>query len=194
MLAGVVIDIEGGFVMTLTTAFLATALFVPAMPPPEYDDCEVVTNCVFDASRGDAKMFAVKIGIDATPSNGVEVVFGRDADGDEILSRTEEAMAVGYDCGEWKVVNLVTGDKFTCDGASGRAALDWKLRLNENRSPLSLAATVNGQPTFMQLATCSLSSSPRPTTRSTCSARLKTKAKSKANPTSFRSVISQPVP
>ena len=81
--------------MTLTTAFLATALFVPSMPPPEYDDCEVVTNCVFDASRGDAKMFAVKIGIDATPSNGVEVVFGRDADGDGILSRTEEAMAVG---------------------------------------------------------------------------------------------------
>ena len=139
--------------MTLTTAFLATALFVPSMPPPEYDDCEVVTNCVFDASRGDAKMFAVKIGIDATPSNGVEVVFGRDADGDGILSRTEEAMAVGYDCGEWKVVNLVTGDKFTCDGASGRAALDWKLRLNENRSPRSLAATVNGQPTFTQLAT-----------------------------------------
>ena len=80
--------------MTLTTAFLATALFIPSMPPPEYADC-----------------------------------------------------------GEWKVVNLVTGDKFTCDGASGRTELDWKLRLNENRSPRSLAATVNGQPAFMQLAT-----------------------------------------
>ena len=139
--------------MTLVTTFLAASLFVPSMPPPEHDDCEVVTNCVFDASQGDAKMFAVKIGIDATPSNGVEVVFGRDADGDGILSRTEEAMAVGYDCGEWKVVNLVTGEKFTCDGASGRAALDWKLRLNASRSPRSLAATVNGQPTFMQLVT-----------------------------------------
>ena len=82
--------------MTLTTAFLAAALFVPSMPPPEYADCEVVTNCVFDASRGDAKMFAVRIELDATSSNGVEVVFGRDADGDGILSRTEEAMAVGY--------------------------------------------------------------------------------------------------
>ena len=139
--------------MTLVTTFLAASLFVPSMPPPEHDDCEVVTNCVFDASRDDAKMFAVRIELDATPSNGVEVVFGRDADGDGILSRTEEAISVGYDCGEWKVVNLVTGDKFTCDGASGRAALDWKLRLNENRSPRSLAATVNGQPTFTQLAT-----------------------------------------
>ena len=139
--------------MTLATTFLAAALFVPSMPPSEYADCEVVTNCVFDASRDDAKMFAVRIELDATPSNGVEVVFGRDADGDGILSRTEEAMAVGYDCGEWKVVNLVTGEKFTCDGASGRAALDWKLRLNASRSPRSLAATVNGQPTFTQLAT-----------------------------------------
>ena len=147
------IDIEGENAMTFTATLLATVLFVPSMPPPEYDDCEVVTNCVFDASRGDAKMFAVKIGIDATPSNGVEVVLGHDSDGDGILSRTEEAMAIGYDCGEWKVVNPVTGDKFTCDGASGRAALDWKLRLNSNRTPRSLAATVNGQPTFIQLVT-----------------------------------------
>ena len=146
-------DVEGECTMTLATTFLAAALVVPSMPPPEYDDCEVVTNCVFDASRDDAKMFAVKIELDAVPSNGVEVVFGHDADGDGILSRTEETMAIGYDCGEWKVVNLLTGERFTCDGASGRAAFDWKLRLNRNRTPRSLAATVNGQPTFTQLVT-----------------------------------------
>ena len=139
--------------MTLATTFLAAALVVSTMPPPVYDDCEVVTNCVFDASRNDAKEFSVRIELDATPSNGVEVVFGRDADGDGILSRTEETMSVGCDCGEWKVVNLTTGDKFTCDGTTGRATLDWKLRLNRNRTPCSLAATVNGQPTFTQLAT-----------------------------------------
>lgn len=55
----VAIDIEGVRVMTLTTMFLAAALVVSTMPPPVYDDCEVITNCVFDASRGDAKMFAV---------------------------------------------------------------------------------------------------------------------------------------
>ena len=47
--------------MTLATTLLAAALVMPSMPPPEYDDCEVVTNCVFDTSRGDAKMFALKI-------------------------------------------------------------------------------------------------------------------------------------
>ena len=98
-------------------------------------------------------MFALKIELDATSSNGVEVVFGRDADGDGRLSRTEAEMSVGYCCGEWQVVNPVTGDTFPCAGTSGRTALDWKLRLNRNRTPRSLAATVNVQPTFTQLAT-----------------------------------------
>ena len=126
---------------------------MPSMPPPEYDDCEVITNCVFDASRNDAKEFAVRIELEATPSNGVEVVFGRDANDDGLLSRAEETMSVGYDCGEWKVMNIVTGDKFSCSGTSGRNALDWKLRLNRNRTPRSLTVTVNGQLTFTQLST-----------------------------------------
>ena len=146
-------DIEGELAVTFTTAFIAAALAVPSMSPPEYGDCEVVTNCVFDTSRGDAKMFALKIELDATSSNGVEAVFGRDADGDGRLSRTEAEMSVGYCCGEWKVANLVTGDKFSSAGTSGRTALDWKLRLNGNRTPRSLAATVNGQPAFTQLVT-----------------------------------------
>ena len=137
--------------MTLATTFLAAALAVPSMPPPEYDDYEVVTNCVFDASRNDAREFSVQIELDATPSNGVSVVFGHDADGDGILSRLEEAMTIGYDCGEWKVVNLVTGDKFSYAGTSGRVALDLKLRLNASRTPRLLTATMNGQPMFTQL-------------------------------------------
>ena len=137
--------------MTLTTAFLATALFVPAMPPPEYADCEVITNCVFDASRRDARIVSIRMEIDAAPSNGVEVVFGRDTDNDGILSRTEETMSVGYDCGEWKVVNLTTGDTFSNAGVSGHVALNWKLRLNGNRTLRSITATTNGQPVFTQL-------------------------------------------
>ena len=108
--------------MTLATTLLSAALVVPSMPPPEYDDCEVITNCVFDASRDGAKVFSVQIELDVTQSNGVEVVFGRDVDGDGILSRTEETMSIGYGCGEWKVANLVTGDKFSSAGTSGRTA------------------------------------------------------------------------
>ena len=137
--------------MTLTTTFLAAALVIPSMPPPDFDDCEVITNCVFDTSRDDAKVFSIQIELDAMPSNGVEVVFGHDADGDGVLSRAEEKLSVGCDCGEWKVVNLTTGDIFSSSGESGRVALNWKLRLANDKSPRSLAATVNGQPVFAQL-------------------------------------------
>ena len=129
---------------------LAAALAVPSLPATEYDDCEVVTNCVFDASRHDARIFSIRMEIDAVPSNGIEVVFGRDADNDGILSRTEEALVVGYDCGEWKVVDCATEDETTCTGPFGRVVFDWKLRLGSDRVPRSLAATVNGQPAFAQ--------------------------------------------
>ena len=54
--------------MTLAAAFLAAALVVPSLPPPEHDDCEVVTNCVFDASRSDAKESSVRVELRSTSS------------------------------------------------------------------------------------------------------------------------------
>ena len=43
------IRLKGDWPVERRKAALAAALVVPSMPPPEYDDCEVVTNCVFDA-------------------------------------------------------------------------------------------------------------------------------------------------
>ena len=72
--------------MTLATTFLATALVVPSMPPPEYDDCEVVTNCVFDASRGDAKMFARrKAAFDAYLAVMADTDFSDETNNDRML-------------------------------------------------------------------------------------------------------------
>ena len=137
--------------MFVTSIVLAAALVVPSMPAPEYDDCEVVTNCVFDASRHDGRIFSIHMEVDTTPSNGVEVVFGRDVDGDDVLSRAEEALSVGYDCGVWKIVECATGNETTCACAPGHAVLDLKLRLGSDGTPRSLVATVNGQTAFASL-------------------------------------------
>ena len=137
--------------LTVVIPLLAVALVVPTMPEAEHDDCEVVTNCVFDASRQDGRMFSILMELDACPSNGVEIVFGLDADLDGILSRAEEALAVGCDCGEWVVRNCATGEETLCAGASGHVTLDWKLRLGSNRTPRSLVVTANGNLIFPQL-------------------------------------------
>ena len=135
----------------IASMLVAAVLVVSTMPTSEHDDCEVVTNCVFDASRQDGRMFSIRMALDASPSHGVEVVFGCDTAGDGVLSRTEEALAVGYDCGEWKMVECATGTETTCTGAPGHVTLDWKLRLDSDRIPRSLAATENGHPIFSQL-------------------------------------------
>ena len=137
--------------MSITIPLLAAALVVPTMPEAEHDDREVITNCVFDASRQDGRMFSILMELDACTSNGVEIVFGRDADYDGVLSRAEEALAVGYDCGEWVVRDCATGEETPCAGASGHVTLDWKLRLGSDWTPRLLVATANGNPAFPQL-------------------------------------------
>ena len=106
---------------------------------------------MFDASRHDGRIFSIRMEIDAASSNGVEVIFGSDENGDGILSRTEAALAVGYDCGDWKVEDVATGTATLCAGSAGHAVFDWKLRLGGDRLPLSLAAAVNGAPVFVPL-------------------------------------------
>ena len=80
---------------SLASIFLATTLAVNAMPEEAHDDTEVVTNHSFTAIRSDSRVFSLTLELDATPSNNVEVAFGRDADGDGALSRFEATMRVG---------------------------------------------------------------------------------------------------
>ncbi|MBQ7190754.1 MAG: hypothetical protein IJR99_15195 [Kiritimatiellae bacterium] len=133
------------------TLLLAASLEVTSLPAPEYADCEVLTNCVFDVSQNAGGLFSLRIELDASPSNCVEVVFGHDTDGDGILSRREEGMITGWDCGEWKVVDCANGTETVCAGTPGRVRLDWRLYLGRDRNPRSLSAAVSGQPVFTEL-------------------------------------------
>ena len=101
---------------------IAAALSLPTLPPAEYADTEVVTNVALPAVRADSRVFSFRLELDATPSNNVSLVVGRDADEDGVLSRAEEALAVGWDCGEWKVLDCASGEETTEQGASGRTA------------------------------------------------------------------------
>ena len=89
----------------LSSLCLAASFAVPEMPDAEWDDTEVVTNAALPAVRADSRVFAFTLELDATASNNVEVAFGRDADHDGVLSRAEADLLVGWDCGEWKVVD-----------------------------------------------------------------------------------------
>ena len=78
--------------MSAITLFLAAAFAFPVLPLSEYDDTEVVTNVALPAVRVDSRIFAFHLELDATPSNNVSLVFGRDANEDGVLTRSEESL------------------------------------------------------------------------------------------------------
>ena len=122
------------------------------MPEAEWDDTEVVTNAVLPTARADSRVFAFSLELDATASNNVEVAFGRDVDHDGMLSRAEADLLVGWDCGEWKVVDCGTGDEVVEQGTEGRVTLEWRHEFNAAYVPRSLSDTINDSAAFAALA------------------------------------------
>ena len=137
---------------SLASIFLATTFAVNTMPETAHDDTEVVTNHSFTAIRSDSRVFSFALELDATPSNNVEVAFGRNADGDGALSRFEATMRVGWDCGVWEIVDCATGDVFSEPGSPGPVSLSWMLNFSPAGVPKSLATSVSGTGVFAAFA------------------------------------------
>lgn len=126
----------------------AAALSIPPLPAAEWDDAEVVTNVALPAAGADARIFSFRLELDASPSNCVSLVFGRDANADGVLARSEEAALVGWDCGAWKIVDCVTGAETAEPGAAGRTALDGRLFAVPRAAPHALELSAGGVPVF----------------------------------------------
>ena len=136
----------------LSSLCLAASFAVPEMPEAEWDDTEVVTNAALPAARADSRVFAFSLELDATASNNVEVAFGRDADHDGVLSRAEADLLVGWDCGEWKIVDCTTGDETIEQGTEGHVSLDWRMEFNAADVPRLLSVMINDSAAFAALA------------------------------------------
>ena len=136
----------------IASFLLAATLALPTLPPAEYDDTEVVTNVALPAVRADSRVFSFSLELAATPSNNVSLVFGRDADMDGVLSRAEESLMIGWDCGVWKVMDCATGEETVEQRASGSTVMEWRLVAVPGAAPRPLAVSVGGAPAFAALA------------------------------------------
>lgn len=94
-----------GFFFAGLAALAASAvtLDVARLPAPSFADREVSEDSALPANRLDQlRTFRLEMTFDATPSNNVQVAFGRDnmpADG--ALAAEETDFIVGWWCGEW---------------------------------------------------------------------------------------------
>ena len=101
------------------TAFCAA---VESLPAPTFADTEVSTNIPFAVSFDAMSRVDFSLSLDASPTNGVEVAIGEDADGDGHLSLDEVDFTVGYWCGKWFRRDAAADDETETDGPSaGRA-------------------------------------------------------------------------
>ena len=66
-------------------------------------DTEVSTNVPLSCAKENARHLLASLELAGTPSNNVEIAFGRDANTNGVLEVGEIGMTVGWDCGQWKV-------------------------------------------------------------------------------------------
>ncbi len=95
-----------GHMTILLTAVAAVAfarMLTVGLPPVAHADAETVANVPLAASLDAAGRFAFSLTCIATPTNNVEVAFGRDANGNGALDVDEIERVAGWDCGRWFV-------------------------------------------------------------------------------------------
>lgn len=138
--------------LAVATAY-ASSVFPNRMPRGGYADTEATTNIPFAFGPQDARSFQFELSLAGTPSNNVQLAFGRDADSDGVLVAEETDMTFAWDCGGWRIVNCEAGDVIESGAATANdvKTLTWNLRLRQGR-PKRLVVSENGVPIFTELA------------------------------------------
>ncbi|MGI6496010.1 MAG: hypothetical protein ACOX5G_07970 [Kiritimatiellia bacterium] len=121
-------------------AATAPALDVPRLPAPAFADMEVSTNVAMRAWGEHTRRFTVSLQFDATPSNNVQVAFGRDESGEGSLSAGETGLTLGWDCGRWFIASDAAVQRVAADpaGTETRKTLSFEMRLDADGSPRAL--------------------------------------------------------
>ena len=126
---------------------------VGRLPESGYADTEASTNVPFAFARAGVRDFEFDLCLCGTPSNNVQLAFGRDADSDGVLSAGETDMVVGWDCGEWRIACFTNGTVLASAPATTNEvkSLRWSLRVRR-RLPRHLEVAENGVAVFPECA------------------------------------------
>lgn len=132
------------------------AVVPAALPPAVHADTETVTNVPFATALDVAGRLSFGLVCRATPSNNVEVAFGRDSDGNGMLDVGEEDCTVGWDCGAWFVREGADGEPLAAvpeQSPTGDVrTLAWRLWVGADGTPSRLDARADGDAVFGALA------------------------------------------
>ena len=119
-------------------------LAVSAQLPSPYDDGEISTNVVFEASGPADRGFSLEMDLDASPDNSVTLSLGSDEDGDGTLAWWETDYSVGWCFGGWAFRDMLSGEEGFVEAAPGNRKLAWRVYFGTGDSQRSLCVKDGG--------------------------------------------------
>ena len=136
------------FLFSLSLSALSAAavtLDVPRLSDPAYLNWEVSADTALPANRTDnLRVFRLELTFNATPSNNVQVAFGRDTlPEDGFLEVEETDLILGWDCGEWFLRPQGLRERYAFPSAvtNGTHTLTASIRVNTQGVPQSAVFT-----------------------------------------------------
>lgn len=127
---------------TLFVASFALAWQTPVgpAPAPSFADMERSTNVQIQAeSLQRCRVFECSLSLLASPSNALEVAFGKSRNGEEALLPGDEAFAVGWEGGAWFVASHTNRICSVQQEGAARRSLSFTLHVSEDGVPRSLS-------------------------------------------------------
>ena len=143
--------------VAFAAAASARTILVPTQPVSPFADTEVSTNIVLHASRTDTREFGIRIQLAGTPTNDLEVAFGRDSNTNGVLEAEEVETAYGWRAGRYFVENVRAWERIETEAATNAlcGVVDVQLRNDAQTAPRRFTATCGGVAAFPELATMS---------------------------------------
>ncbi|MCR5752617.1 MAG: hypothetical protein K6G91_11735 [Kiritimatiellae bacterium] len=141
--------------LLLPLAAVAARVAVAPMEISPYLDTEVSTNVAINTWRSDARQVDLRLQLDGSPSNNLEVAFGRDANRNGVLDLGEVDAVYGWRGGRYFVENVREWERFeSVSAAAGQCGVcSFRLRNDRNVTPKSFSAVCDGAAAFPELAT-----------------------------------------
>ena len=141
--------------VAFAAAASARTILVPTQPVSPFADTEVSTNIALHASRTDTREFGVRIQLAGTPTNNLEVAFGRDSNTNGVLEAGEVETVYGWRAGRYFVENVRAWERIETEAATNAqcGVVDIQLRNDAQTVPRRFTATCGGVAAFPELAT-----------------------------------------
>lgn len=135
-------------------AVFAGTFVVPPQPAPEFADTEVSTNVAMSVNRIDTREMLLRLQLEGTPTNALEVAFGRDANEDGSLDAEETETVYGWRGGRYFVENVRAGERIETETAENaqHGIIDIQVKNDSAFVPMRFSAVCGGETAFAGLA------------------------------------------